>query len=938
MKSISSYLVSILVFCIISINAEAQMQSPKVPIDKDVITGTLDNGLKYYIRHNNLPKERADFYIVHNVGAILETDAQNGLAHFCEHMAFNGTKNFPKKGVLNFLERIGVKFGHNVNAFTGQDVTCYNLNDVPATNELWLDSALLVLHDWSHYVSFEDEEIDAERGVIHEEWRTRRNANFRMQKKNFPTLFNNSKYAERDVIGELEVIDHCSYETMRSFYHDWYRTDLQAIIIVGDIDAKKMEQKVIDLFSNIPRNENAKERYQIEIPDNKEPLVSIATDPEASSINIQVMYKHDIIKPENKDKSYMMIQLMRQFASQMLNNRFAELLQTENPPFVVAQGGYGSLCRTKDAFQLFAIASPKKEELALTTLLTEAEKIKRFGFTASELERVKKTFVSSLETQYKDKDNRKNNSFVWQYFGNFLTNEPIPSLDFEYKFYNQIVPFITIEQINALASTFVTDENIVVTITGPEKDKADFPTKETILETISNVKKAKLEAYKEEKNDKPLIASIPTPGKVVKEKQNEKLGATEWTLSNGMKVIYKQTDFKDDQILMSAYSFGGTSLYDVKDIPSAEFATSLIGQYGIGDFNAIALQKLLAGKVVSVTPQIKTTGEGFRGKSSVADLETMLQLTNLYFTNPRFDETAHNAYMQRLTGYFKNMSANPRKIFSDSVSVITKDHNPRIQPVNLEYLKNVDFNTVKKVFTERFADASDFTFIFVGSIDVNTFKPLVETYLASLPNKNTKEHCIDNKVRAPKTKVEREIQKKLEIPKNTIAITYNDEFDYNNYSARMNMEAISHILTLRYTDEIREKEGGSYGVGVRVVTNKYPWENYTLLVQFDCAPENSDKLKGIVYQEIEKIIKKGPSATDLDKAKKYFIKSREEKLKENNFWLRAIENSYANGENTVKLKDYNDIINKLTIKSVKKTAKKYIDLDKHVEVIMTPIK
>ncbi|MEA3503736.1 MAG: pitrilysin family protein, partial [Bacteroidota bacterium] len=604
MKSISSYLVAILAFCFTSINAQAQMQIPEVPIDKDVVTGTLDNGMRYYIRKNNLPKERADFYIVHNVGAILETEEQNGLAHFCEHMAFNGTKNFPKKGVLNFLEKIGVKFGHNVNAFTGQDVTCYNLNDVPVTNELWLDSALLVLNDWSHYISFENEEIDAERGVIHEEWRTRRNARFRMQKENFGVMFNNSKYSKRDVIGEIDVIDNCSYETMKTFYHDWYRTDLQALIIVGDIDIKKMEEKVKTLFSKIPRNENAKERYNIEIPDNDEPLINIATDPEASSINIQVMYKHDIIKPEDKNQAYLMIQLLRKFSSQMLNNRFAELLQTENPPFVMGQGGYGSLARTKDIFHLFAVATPKKEQIALTTLLSEAEKVKRFGFTTSELERVKKVFLSDLETQYKDKDNRKNNSFVWKYFSNFLTNEPIPSLDFEYEFYKQIVPMLTVEQINPLAKSFVTDNNIVVTITGPEKDKKSLPTKEDVLNTLKEVKTAELEAYKEEVNNEPLMTNIPKAGKIVEENSIEKLGATELTLSNGIKVIYKKTDFKDDQILMSAYSFGGTSLYNVEDLPSAGFATSLIEQYGIGEFSTINLKKLLAGKVVSVTPQI----------------------------------------------------------------------------------------------------------------------------------------------------------------------------------------------------------------------------------------------------------------------------------------------------------------------------------------------
>lgn len=936
MKQIKFFIIVIIVCVFSSVNA--QPQAPAVPIDQDVVVGQLDNGLKYYIRKNARPQERADFYIVHNVGAILENDDQDGLAHFCEHMAFNGTKNFPKKGVLNFLERIGVKFGHNVNAFTGTDVTCYNLNDVPTTNETWIDSALLVLHDWSHYVSLEDEEIDAERGVIREEWRTRRNANFRINNKLMNVTYNNSKYARRDVIGQLDIIDNCSYKTMRDFYNDWYRTDLQAVIIVGDIDVEKMEQKVKDLFSEIPKHENPKERYNIEIPDNEEPLIAVVTDPEANNIMIKVYYKHDIVKPEQKNQSYLIYTLMRDFCITMLNNRFSELVQKPNPPFVVGQSYYGSLSRTKNMFALLSIASPQKEKLALTTLLTEAEKVKRYGFTVSELERAKKEFLSNLETTYKDKDNRKNNSFVWKYFNNFLTNEPIPSLDFYYTITKQVVPFLNIEQINMLAKSFITDKNIVVTISGPEKDIESLPSKDDILKEIENVKSAEIEAYKDEMSDKPLIENIPEAGKVIDEKINEQFDATEWTLNNGVKVIFKKTDFKDDEILMSAFSFGGTSLYSLKDLPSAGFASTLIGQYGLGDFNSIDLKKVLTGKVVRVSPYINNVEEGFKGRSSVNDLETLFKLTNLYFTNPRFDKDAHDAFMERILAYFQNMSMNPQKVFSDSVAVITADHHPRVQPVNIDYLKKVEFEKIKRIFKERFADANNFTFVFVGSIDVDTFKPLVETYLASLPNVKNDETYKDNGVRAPKNTVERVITKKLEVPKSTISINYSGKFDYDDYFERMNAKVISHVLELRFTEVIREKEGGTYGVRVRLSTTKYPWENYNLKIQFDCDNEKAEKLKKLVYQEIEKIVKEGPSQTDLDKAKKYFIKSREEGLKENNFWISKIKSGYFYGSENIKLKDFTEIINKITIKTVKKTAKKHIDLNKYVEVLLMPEK
>ncbi|OQX77197.1 MAG: hypothetical protein B6D64_08600 [Bacteroidetes bacterium 4484_276] len=934
MKQIKLFITAIIIGVFSSVNAQPQM--PAVPIDEDVVVGQLDNGLKYYIRKNVRPEERADFYIVHNVGAILENDDQDGLAHFCEHMAFNGTKNFPKKGVLNFLEKIGVKFGHNVNAFTGTDVTCYNLNDVPTTNELWIDSALLILHDWSHYVSFEDEEIDAERGVIHEEWRTRRNADFRIMKKTSGVTYNNSKYSKRDVIGKLDVIDNCPYETMRNFYNDWYRTDLQAVIIVGDIDVEEMEQKVIDLFSEIPKQENPKERYDIEIPDNEEPLIDVVTDPEANNIMIQVFYKHDIVKPEQKDQSYLFLTLMRDFCTTMLNNRFSELVQKPNPPFVIGQGYYGPLTRTKDMFVLFSIASPEKEGLALTTLLTEAEKIKRYGFTISELERAKKEFMSNLETSFKDKDNRTNNSFVWKYFSHFLTNEPIPSLDYYYTTTKQIVPMLDIEQINMIAKSFFTDENIVVTISGPEKDAGSLPTKEDILRELENVKGAEIEAYIDEMSDKPLIENIPEAGKVVKEINNEQLDATEWTLSNGVKVVFKKTDFKDDEILMSAFSYGGASLYNLDDLPSANFTSSLIGQYGLGDFTSIDLKKILTGKVVRVNPYIGNVDEGFEGSCSINDLETLFKLTNLYFTNPRFDSDAHDAFMERISAYFQNMGMDPQKVFGDSVEVINADHHPRVQPMNVEYLEKVEFEKVRRIYKERFADANNFTFFFVGNIDVDTFKPLVETYLASLPSINNDETYKDNGVRAPKNTVERVIVKKLEVPKSTVSISYSGGFDYDDYFDRVNARVISHVLELRFTEVIREKEGGTYGVRVRLSTSKYPWENYKLKIQFDCDNEKAEKLKNLVYQEIEKIVKDGPSQTDLDKAKKYFIKKREEGLKENKFWLGKMKNAYLYGDENIKLDDYNEFIDKVTIKSVKKTAKKHIDPDKYVEVLLMP--
>jgi len=568
--------------------------------------------------------------------------------------------------------------------------------------------------------------------------------------------------------------------------------------------------------------------------------------------------------------------------------------------------------------------------------LTEAEKIKRYGFTISEFERTKKEFLSNLESEYKDKDNRTNNSFVWEYFSNFLTSEPIPSIDFYYNITKKVLPFIDIEQVNMLAKSFFTDDNIVVTISGPEKDLESLPTEEEILKELENVKSIELEAYKDEMSDKPLIENIPEPGKIVKETNIEQFDASEWTLSNGVKVIFKKTDFKDDEILMSAFSFGGASLYNLEDLPSAGFASTMIGQYGLGDFNSIDLKKVLTGKVVRVSPSIDDETEGFQGSSSVNDLETMFKLLYLYFDSPRFDEDAHNAFMERITAYVQNMSMDPSKVFNDSVAVINADHNPRVQPICVEFLEKVEFEKIKRIYKERFADANNFTFVFVGNIDVETFKPLVETYLASLPNVENDETFKDNGVRAPEEKVVRVIKKKLEVPKSTISINYSGDFDYDDYFERINAKVISHVLELRFTEVIREKEGGTYGVRVRLSTSKYPWENYKLTIKFDCDNEKTEKLKKLVYEEIEKIVKEGPSQTDLDKAKKYFIKKREEGLKENRFWLGKIKNAYYYGSENIKLDDYNEIIDKITIKSVKKAAKKHIDTNKYVEVLLMP--
>jgi len=910
--------------------------STDVPKDSKIIYGQLENGMTYYIRANVLPKERADFYIVFNVGAILENDNQDGLAHLTEHMAFNGTKNFPKKGVLDFLERNGVAFGHNINAFTGTDVTAYNLNDVPLDDPTVIDSSLLILHDWSNYVAFEAEEIDAERKVVHEEWRTRRNADFRMMKALMPTIYKGSKYAERDVIGSLDVIDNCDYETLRSFYREWYRPDLEALIIVGDFDAKEMEEKVIAMFSSVPKAVNPTERPIFEIPDNSEPLVGIVTDPEAQRNMIRVYYKHNIVQPEDKNADYMRELLVRELYNTMINNRLNELVQKENPPFIMGYSMYGGMQRSKDAFMLIALAKDNEIPLALTAVLQENERVRQHGFTQSELDRTKKEILRGYEKAYKEKDKQKNNKYVWEYFSNFLTNEPVPGIEFEYDFAKLTLPQISLAEINGLPAKWITDDNIVVSISGVEKEGVSLPTEEEVLAIIENTKDIELVAYVDAVSDKPLVAEIPKGSKIIDTETNDELGTKTWILENGAEVVLKKTDFKEDEILFEAYSFGGNSLIDIEDLPSADMTTTIVSQSGVGDFDNISLQKMMAGKVLNLNPYIGNTTQGFNGSTSPQDLETFMQLLYLYMEYPRFDEEAGGAYMSRIIAWIKNTSTDPRTIANDSIQFLMADRNPRRMPLNVDKMNKVEFDKVVEIYNDRFSDGADFRFYFVGNIDEAKLKPLVETYIGGLTTNSKNETWRDNNVRPPANNAENKFSVSMEIPKATVFVNYNDNFKYTAENL-VYLKAIKYILSLRYTETIREEEGGSYGVGVWTSASKYPYEGYKLNMKFDCDPERAEYLMSIVYAEVEKLQKTGPTEVDVHKTIEYFLKTREEKLKENSFWLGALVSIDKNELNTISSSNYEDIVKGMTPKKIQKFCKKIFKDSENVEVVMLPM-
>lgn len=927
-----------LLLCLLAISFTGfAQQNPPTPIDPKVRYGKLENGLTYYIRANKQPKERAEFYIAQNVGAILENDDQNGLAHFLEHMAFNGTKNYPGKGIINYMEKIGVRFGYNINAYTALDETVYNLSDVPTTREGIVDSALLVLHDWSGFISLEGSEIDAERGVIREEWRTGAGSERRMWKESNKQKYPGSQYAKRDVIGDTAVINNFKYQTIRDFYHKWYRPDLQAILIVGDVDVDKVEAKIKTMFADIKAKPNAGERPVYEILPNTEPIYSVVRDPEARMTRIELEYKHDKMPADFKlSMNGYFMGVVNQLISTILGNRFEEITQQADAPFVMGYATYDELVKSKDAFQMLAIPKEGRELEGMKALMLEAEKMKRFGFTNSEVERAKVDMLKRLETAYNERDNQKNNALVREYVRNFLTNEPIPGIEWEYQTLKAVLPKITAVNVNQIAKQYVTDDNLIVSVMAPEKQTVKVPSKEEMLAAISEVKAAKLEAKAEEDLNKPLIEKAPVAGKIKKTTKNAEYGTTEWMLSNGIKVVLKPTKYKQDEIKMSAFSEGGTSkVVNIDDLYSAALASTIVSNNGLANYSSVELSKLLTGKLASVTPVISTYEEGFSGSSSVKDFETMLQMVYLYFTAPRKDDNAYQALINMVKTSLANASSDPRYAFRDSVTLMLNNHHPRTTIINASTIDKVNQDRALAIFKERFAVPADFTFIFTGNVDPENadVQKAVATYLGGLKSKKGGEKFTDLKIRKPLGYVTNEFKRPMKVKKASNFILYSAPMTYNVQNSTT-VTAIASILNMRYLESIREKEGGSYGVGVRGSLANTPISEATLLMQFDTDPEKQHKLLGIIYSEVEEILKNGPRADDLQKVKENMLKKYSEDIETNNWWQSSVQRFYQDKQDV--LKEYKASVEALSPELIKSTLKAITDKKNILEVVMKP--
>ena len=917
--------------------AQPDLNRP-VPMDPEIRTGKLENGLTYFIRHNREPEKRASFYIIQNVGAVLENDNQNGLAHFLEHMAFNGTEHFPGKGIINGLEKHGVGFGSNINAGTGFDETVYNLSNVPVDKRPDLiDTCLLILYDWSDFIKLEEKEIDLERGVILEEWRQGEDASTRMFfKQVLPVVLKDSKYAIRDIIGDPEIIKSFSYNTLRDYYYKWYRTDLQAVAVVGDINVDEVEAKIKTLFSKIEPVKDPPARYLAEVPYHKETYFVLATDKEAPTTSVSVVRLYENVPPEKRDLQYLRNTNLIGLMNSMMSVRVNELLQKGNPPFVSGSVNFGGYYPRKyNAFTISATARQNEEAQALEAIYTEAERARRFGFGKAELDRAKARTLSNLENTFRQKDKISNDTYAGWIRQYYLTGEPATSADFDLEFFKQIMDGITAEEISAKYRELMTDDNRTIIVQGLEGENIKHLSEQEALGILEKVRNGALTPYEDKAMSESLISGELKGSPVIKTVPLPQFGAEEWTLANNVRVVYKKADFEKDNILLAAFSFGGISLLDDNLVLPATLMSSLITMYGAGEYDNITLQKMLSGKKATIAMSLGEVNESISGTSTPKDFETMMQLLYMRFATPRFDAEAHNAIITRLSALIGNQEKSPDKIKSDSISMITTGYHPRTIILSKEAISGITIDQVRKVYTDRYKGADEFVFVIAGNIEKEEALPVVEKYIGSLPSSGRKETWVDRKIDQPEGKIVRELPMNLTIPKSTVFLSFSNELKYTPYNY-LGMQVISGILDIVFTEKIRENEGGTYGVSVSFASQKRPSEKGEGMIMFDCDPARANDLKAIVYRELEALASSGPEQENLDKTVLNILKNREESKKHNSYWTSTISRYYNYGINSDDPANYEDILKSYKVKDIKKLAAKMLKKADVVDLIFKP--
>jgi len=914
-----------------------------MPVGPGVTVGQLENGLQYYFRENSEPANRAEFSLVVKVGSVVEDEDQLGLAHFLEHMAFNGTENFEKQELIDFMESIGMRMGADLNAGTSFDETRYMLQ-IPTDSPEVMANTFQILEDWAHGLTLDPEEIDKERGVIIEEWRLRRGAAARIQDEQFPVLLRDSRYAERSPIGTVESLETFEHEALRRFYRDWYRPDLMAVIAVGDFDRAEVEALLIEHFEGISAPENPRERIEYSVPDHDETLFTIATDEELTSTSVAVY--HMLALDEQETIGGYRQQLVEGLYNGMLNLRLGEIARNPNPPFLGAGSSKGSLVRSKGAYLLSANVPEDGIERGLEVVFTEAERVARFGFTASELERQKIDVLRGIERAYTDRANRGSASYAAEYSRAFLDDEPIPGIEYEFELYKRFIPEITLTEVNQIGSEWIRPQNRVVVVTGPEKEDLDMPSEEALLAVLTGVADMEITAYEETVIDQPLLAEIPEGSTVVGTREFAE-DIVEWELGNGVRVALKPTDFREDQVLFQGFSPGGTSLASDEEWIPASSATVLLQGGGLGPFNTTDLRRVLTGKVASARPFISSFEEGVTGSGSPQDLETMFQLIYMTFTAPRADPEYFEVFNTRNRTSLQNRDASPAVAFNDAINRIMTQDALRSRPVTVETLDHTDLGGSLAFYQDRFEDASDFTFIFVGNIDLDVMRPLVERYLGGLPSTNRVETWRDLGERPPRGVIEEIVRKGLE-PQSQTRLFFTGSIDYGDRSQRLGIAVMTSVLETRLREVLREELGGTYSVSVGSSFSWRPAGQYRLSISFGSDPERADELLAAVYEEIDRLKSSPPDEAEVNDVLEAQRRAWETNQESNSWWLSVLDGRYRylldqsdgrypSGDVLLEtLPTYGAALDALTPPRIQELARRYFDQDNRVRVTLLP--
>ncbi len=925
----------------LAVYTPAEIPSPAVPtdpnailpVDPEITTGKLANGLHYYIRRNGVPQDRAEIWLAVNAGSVLEDEDQRGLAHFIEHMAFNGTEHFAKMELVKYLESIGMRFGADINASTGFDETVYTLT-VPTDNPEYVKKAFDIMEDWADGITFDPKEVDAERGVIMEERRLGLGAQARMQEKQFPVLFQGSRYADRSPIGKREILETATPETLKRFYHDWYRPDLMAVVVVGEVSPQQIEALVRQHFSHLTNPPAERKREVYPVPGHKETLVSVATDPEATETTVGIYAKREV-RPQDHVADYRR-SIVEGLYHNMLNARLDELARRPDPPFLFGASTSGGFVRSAEmTYQAVGVTDGGIEK-GLAALLTEVERVHRHGFTPTELERAKKDWLLNYEKGARERRVTQSGTYAAEFVRAFTEGEPVPGIRAELELTRRFLPTIGLDEVNALAADWLADSNRVILVSAPAKPQTPPPSKEAILGVFQAVQASTIPAYEDRVASGPLVPSAPTPGTIVAESKVEDLGVTEWTLSNGVHVVMKPTTGQRDELLINGFGPGGHSLASDKDFPSALFAAPLLHEGGLGSYDRITLDKTLAGTEVNVAPFIHQLEQGVEGSAATKESERLFQLVYLTFTAPRKDPDAFRSVKSHLKASVANRLAQPEQAFEDKMMEAMTQSNPRFKPVTPDWVDRVDLDTAYQFYRDRFADAGDFTFVLVGNFTPQSIKPLVLTWLGGLPSRSQHETWRDLGVRPPDGIVKVEVKRGLE-PKSEVRIVFSGSADFSRES-RHDLSAMADVLETRLREVLREDMGAVYGVSVVSDLDKRPRPSYRTSIVFGCAPEKVDALIAATFAEIESIQKNGVPDVYITQVKEQERRERELDLTDNNFWLNALELYLTEGLDLKDINHYDKLIARVSSDNVRDTARKYLNTQRYVLGVLLPEK